>query len=695
MALVLSYFPLFAIDTSSAPPRCACTRPNCSAIGKHPAKKGWRHAESEIGPDGNGVKTGNGLVVVDLDVRPEKGKDGVSELLALLPLGEDIPDAQKIPDTLTVSTPTGGVHLYFEVPKDIIISNSSGLVAPGIDIRSEGGFVVAPGSPHKNGGTYVCEDESAPIAPMPSWLLEKILAVSKKPREASTIKHRTLAGEADASGWNRAVSWAHALCETAEPSVEGLNGSSRLFHVACQLMRSSLPIPKLAEIIAETYNPRCSPSWSPEEIEHKLFDADGVFDEPRGLPPEGLMERICALGTPCALGAPTHKTTPSDRASGRKRGGWSEIRQPVPYLVEDLIPMGSVGILAAQPGAGKTWITTSLALAISEGKPWLGKFTTRKGLTLFVDYEANEDEMVRRLGKLHAGDAPDFMYESPDMALHEPAFWEALAAEDPPPAFVVCDGLSAGTPGVDENTKDMELPLRLAKNIFTRKTGSSVLFIHHLSKAGDLRGFSGIRAACDIIYFCEADDTLDSENGSISTTIGHLTGPLRTKFRQGVTPQPFRVVLTDEDGLSLVESMLPSGSGPPDGWQQTRVLHILREGGPVFRSDLCKKLGGKSEVARKLIKELERDGRIVERNRKLELDDPMSRELRIINAIRGMKGLRISTKRSLQELATVNAYDISALEASGIIYRDKTNGYLVDDRKLVLETNGASRHLEA
>jgi AAA domain/Bifunctional DNA primase/polymerase, N-terminal len=703
MALVLSYFPLFAIDTSSAPPRCACTRPNCSAIGKHPAKKGWRHAESEIGPDGNGVKTGNGLVVVDLDVRPEKGKDGVSELLALLPLGEDIPDAQKIPDTLTVSTPTGGVHLYFEVPKDTIISNSSGLVAPGIDIRGEGGFVVAPGSPHKNGGTYVCEDENAPIAPMPTWLLEKILAVSKKPRETKAVEHQTLkepsAGEEDTAGWGRAVSWAHTLCETAEPSVEGLNGSSRLFHVACQLMRSSLPLPKLTEIITETYNPRCSPSWSPEEIEHKLSDADGVFDEPRGLPPEGLMERICALGVPVTSINAVEATAISvasaaELLDGISWGGWDQPLEPVPYIIDGLIPAGCVGLIVAPPGSGKTWVATSMALAAASGKPWLGKFPVMQGRAVFFDYEANKAEMSRRLQKLQAGSASSFGYATPDLAINDPAFWTALAEMPLPPLLVVVDGLCAGTPGVDENAKGAELPLVLAKNLFTRRTGGSVIIIHHPSKSdpAEVRGYGGIRAACDFVYPCVAQE--DPDTHALTITIGGV----RTKMRQGTKPDVFTVVLTDKDGLSLVGTGEPAPSGAggvPDSWMRARALELVRLApaypGGISRTELAKNIGGKKTIAFQLVKELEMDGLLIELGHKMALDDDFSRELRIINTLRSMKGMRVAKKSLLKELAHVKAFDIERLELRGVIIHDATNGYLVDDRKMAQEANGASR----
>ena len=47
-----------------------------------------------------------------------------------------------IPDTLAVATPSGGFHLYLKGA----VQSSAGRIAPGIDVRSSGGYVLVPGS---------------------------------------------------------------------------------------------------------------------------------------------------------------------------------------------------------------------------------------------------------------------------------------------------------------------------------------------------------------------------------------------------------------------------------------------------------------------------------------------------------------------------------------------------------------------
>lgn len=87
---------------------------------------------------GIGIATGNGLVVVDLDVHdPERnGLDNWPKLLADTGIDVATPVA--------VRTPSGGMHLYFaEGEQDW--RNSAGGLAPGVDVRGNGGYVVAPG----------------------------------------------------------------------------------------------------------------------------------------------------------------------------------------------------------------------------------------------------------------------------------------------------------------------------------------------------------------------------------------------------------------------------------------------------------------------------------------------------------------------------------------------------------------------
>lgn len=114
-----------------------------------------------------GVACGpSGLVVVDLDTK--KGKDGPKAFQALL---DELGIAA--PETYTVRTPSGGLHLYFRAPPGVEIRLSASQLADGVDIRAWGGLVVAAGSTVEGVPYEVISD--AEIAPLPPELTERLL----------------------------------------------------------------------------------------------------------------------------------------------------------------------------------------------------------------------------------------------------------------------------------------------------------------------------------------------------------------------------------------------------------------------------------------------------------------------------------------------------------------------------------------
>jgi hypothetical protein len=74
----------------------------------------------------------SGFIVADFDNK--KGKNGF----------DAFPDWEKL-SPVAARTPTGGTHSYFK--DDGITRCSQGVIAPGVDIRGEGGYVIVPPSP--------------------------------------------------------------------------------------------------------------------------------------------------------------------------------------------------------------------------------------------------------------------------------------------------------------------------------------------------------------------------------------------------------------------------------------------------------------------------------------------------------------------------------------------------------------------
>ena len=161
---------------------CSCGNPTCGkTAGKHPRTlHGLQDATISPSciqqwwgkwPNANiGIRTGgpSGLVVVDVD--PDKGGEKSLTVLERT--------CGPLPQTVEAVTGGGGRHLFFTHPGGNIKS-SAGVLAPGLDIRADGGYIVAPPSLHLSGQTYLWGEEHAldnrAVASLPEWLLSKLI----------------------------------------------------------------------------------------------------------------------------------------------------------------------------------------------------------------------------------------------------------------------------------------------------------------------------------------------------------------------------------------------------------------------------------------------------------------------------------------------------------------------------------------
>ncbi|MFF2327667.1 MULTISPECIES: bifunctional DNA primase/polymerase [unclassified Streptomyces] len=101
------------------------------------------------------------LIGIDLDIDTTGRNDSTTSLrrLALLHLFT-------IPPTTTVLTPSGGRHIWLTGPPGVPVPNSASRLAPGIDIRGAGGYLVGPGSVTAY-GTYRLAPGTADLPPAP------------------------------------------------------------------------------------------------------------------------------------------------------------------------------------------------------------------------------------------------------------------------------------------------------------------------------------------------------------------------------------------------------------------------------------------------------------------------------------------------------------------------------------------------
>ena len=107
-------------------------------------------------------------------------------------LGELELENGELPETVRALT-RNGRHFYFRLPAGTDVRNSASKIAPGIDVRGTGGYVVAPPSPHPDGGSYQWDETAGPddvaVAEAPHWLLElvKVSPNGDRPAPAAPV----------------------------------------------------------------------------------------------------------------------------------------------------------------------------------------------------------------------------------------------------------------------------------------------------------------------------------------------------------------------------------------------------------------------------------------------------------------------------------------------------------------------------
>lgn len=263
--------------------RCTCTKGSgCQMPGKHPRTiHGVKDAATdealiaawwERWPDANvAIAMGGDLNLVAVDIDPRKG--GSVEGLDLA-------------DTLIAST--GGAGKHYIYTSSVPVSNRTDVVT-GIDLKSEGGYIVAAPSNHISGGQYAWTNWGRTIEPLPQSVLDAISADRS-------------GGDVGSSGFDFST------------VLDGLDVGQRndmLFRYACWLRRTFHDDRELVEFNVRAINARSSPPLGDGEITTIVSSA---FKQDHDAVREGAMAWVQTLNS---------------------RDGWEE---PIPLVTNENLP---------------------------------------------------------------------------------------------------------------------------------------------------------------------------------------------------------------------------------------------------------------------------------------------------------------------------------------------------------------------
>ncbi len=191
-----------------------------------------------------GIATGSpsgGLVVIDLDVDDMAGKDGLATLRAWEAVNGELPE------TASVVTGSGGLHLYYLCEEPVGCSVDADL---GVDVRGDGGYVVAPPSIHPNGRPYEFEE-----------YLEDVPIARADERVMRFIRHV----QGDARG--------RAARFRLPDSIGSGRRNDTLYRLACSMVSRGDDDDVIAAYVGAVNNDRCKPPLRPDEVERIVASA--------------------------------------------------------------------------------------------------------------------------------------------------------------------------------------------------------------------------------------------------------------------------------------------------------------------------------------------------------------------------------------------------------------------------------------
>jgi putative DNA primase/helicase len=250
---------------------CSCREgPNCKAAGKHPVDGVHEIAPSveaidalgalaETTPRNVGIALGAASGIFVLDVDPRNG--GVETLAALQATHGALPPCP------TVETGGGGAHYFFAYPEGAKIKNGVNKLGPGLDIKSDGGYVVAAPSIHKSGKRYRwakgCTPKDVAAPPPPAWLLELVTATPSVFDNAAVEKALS-----DVPLDTRLAKARKALAKMPA-AIEGKGGDEQTFKAASVGWACGLDADEFFPLLEE-YNKRCKPPWDEDALRSKI-----------------------------------------------------------------------------------------------------------------------------------------------------------------------------------------------------------------------------------------------------------------------------------------------------------------------------------------------------------------------------------------------------------------------------------------
>jgi hypothetical protein len=413
----------------------------------------------------------------------------------------------RIPTTRRHETRRGGQHLLFRYPM-AEVRNSAGRVSLGVDVRGEGGYVIAPPSPG-----YAVLEPAMP-AEAPAWL---IAACSPPPVVVQPAA--PYAGRTEPVSDRYAAAALDGECRAVAGMREG--GRNDRLNVAAVKLGSLVGAGLLQAETVRAELTAAAMACGLDPVETRKTIASGMtfgIANPRQVPKREPPVRLGMWGEQLgeSVPQPAAEVPPNLSAEAPK--------PPLPLVyfddvapnldcsdfVEGLLTEGAMSVVYGPSNCGKTFFMSDLALHIAAGWEWRGRGIEAGGV-IYCALEGSHGISNRVAAfKAHHGILGGLPFAVVPVAINllDPnadrqklidTVRVAAAKMGCPVKLVVIDTLSRAMAGGNENAPDDMGALVASADDVRQATGAHVAFIHHSGKdqAAGARGHSLLRAATD------------------------------------------------------------------------------------------------------------------------------------------------------------------------------------------------------
>lgn len=426
------------------------------------------------------------LVVLDLD--PGHSLKELEQNLGELPLTK-----------LRSTTPRGGQHLFYEKKQGEIIAPSASKIAKNVDVRSFHSYVLLPPSRTAD-GEYAWASKGKP-----SFRPDKLVELANSHREKHEDRDNWLIKPDLQENIDLCINW---LKNKAQIAIEGVNGDQMAYNTAAMCKSYGISPETAFELMWEHWNPRCSPPWAADQIEHLQAKIENGYSY--NTSPPGNVTPAYKTAKAQSLFKPVKRATAEggkEIKGGRfrivDRSGMEDIKPPT-WLVKDLLPENGFGLLIGPRGTFKTFLALDIALSIATGASkyfedgsWLGPWpdVTNPGPVLFAAGEGRSGMMnrVRAWERHHIeGDkVKNFFLMDPVPGPNVDdvtAFIEtALEMNENGYRLTVLDTVGRSMQGLNENSQqDASMFTRMVQDI-QAELNCAVLALHHTGHGSEYR----------------------------------------------------------------------------------------------------------------------------------------------------------------------------------------------------------------